>query len=49
MDLEYDELARMIDLKIAASLERIWGYSEDDPFVSLSDRIDEEIEWLRAP
>lgn len=43
-DLDYDELARMIDLKIAASLERI-----ADKDINIWVIVKEEIEWLRMP
>lgn len=42
---DYDELSRMIDLKIAASLERIGDKLEFDSWVIVK----EEIEWLRMP
>jgi hypothetical protein len=45
MDLEYDELSRMIDLKIAASLERIADQLEFEAWVIVKT----EIDWLRAP
>lgn len=44
-DFDYDELARMIDLKIAASLERIADKLDFEPWVIVK----EEIEWLRMP
>lgn len=45
MDLEYDELVRMIDNQIAASLERIGDQLEFDAWVIVKS----EVEWLRAP
>lgn len=46
MDLEYDELVRMIDNQIAASLERILPQLED---FNLWVIVKNEVEWLRAP
>lgn len=45
MDLEYDELTRMIDNRIADSLERIVDQLDDDSWIIVKG----EIEWLRAP
>ncbi|QOC59388.1 hypothetical protein SEA_LIFES_62 [Microbacterium phage Lifes] len=44
MDLEYDELSRMIDNRIADSLERIADRLEFDAWVIVKN----EVEWLRA-
>lgn len=45
VDMNYDELERVIDLKIAASLERIGNRLEFEAWVI----IQEEIELLRTP
>lgn len=45
MDMDYDELSRMIDLRIADSLERIAEQLEFESWVIVKG----EIEWLRMP
>lgn len=45
-EFDYDDLVRMIDLGIAASLERVVSQMHDDTLYSA---LKEEIEWLRMP